>query len=561
MTDAAAGLDPAQPAPLAPVGDGPEAPGEPAAPEQPDRLGRDTAAITVGNLLSRVTGFARVVAVGAALGITRLGDTYQSANEVSNILFELLAGGLLYAVLVPTFVGLLDRGERRRAADLGGALLGRMLAALAALVVLGGLVGPWIMRLFTIGVPAGGLRSRQIELGAFLLWFFLPQLLLYATGAVATALLQADRRFLAAALAPVCNNVVVIAIMGAFAAGADDRVADTLRLTGVQELVLGLGTTAGVLVMVAIPVLAARRVGLAGRPRWRGGEGLGTLARKGIWGAGHIGLNEVLIFTTYVLASRVSGGQAAFQVAFTFFLLPHALLGNPVFTALFPRLSSHAARDDRARFCSDLSMGLRTTTLLLLPAAGLLASLALPGLTVIKGFGQFDGRGVALVAEVVAAYAFGLLGYTGFFLLTRASYALDDVRTPTVVNLGVTAFAVVGMAGASAAASGDGKVVVLGLVHAVAVTGGTVVLGFVLRRRLDRPVPVGATLVRAGAATAAACAVAWAVSSAVGWSSRSAAAIALVTASAAALAAYAAVLALLRTPELARLRAGRHRRF
>ncbi len=533
------------------------------APPPQDRIGRDTAVITFWNLISRLTGFARVVAVSAALGITRLGDTYQSANEVSNIMFELLAGGILYAVLVPTFVALLDRGHRRRAAQLGSALLGRMLLGLSGLVILGGLAGPWIMQLLTIGGDAPDIRSRQIAVGSFLLWFFLPQLLLYATGAVATAMLQADRRFVAAAVAPVFNNLVVIATMGVFALSADDLVADSLRLTLGQKLVLGIGTSAGVLVMVSVPVLAARRAGLAARPRLRSGpeDGLGGLARKGMWGAGHVGLNEVLIFVTYVLASRVAGGQAAFQVAFTFFLLPHAILGNPIFTALFPRLSTHAARDDREQFCRDLSLGLRTTIVLILPAAGLLAVLALPGLTVLRGFGQFDARGVVLVAEVLAAYAFGLLGYTVFFLLTRASYALDDVRAPTVVNLGVTAAAVVGMLIASSLAEGNARVVVLGLVHAVAVTAGSLVLLVRIRGRVGRPVPYARSLLRAGAATAVACTVAWGVSTLIGWPTRSSAVVAVMAAATLAVVVYVALLVALHAPELATVRARISRRF
>src|SRR5437588_10160724 len=83
---------------------------------------RSTASITAGNVASRVTGFVRVLAVGAALGTTFLGNTYQSSNLVSNILFELLAAGLLSAPLVPAFVGLLDGGDQAGAEHLGGML-------------------------------------------------------------------------------------------------------------------------------------------------------------------------------------------------------------------------------------------------------------------------------------------------------------------------------------------------------------------------------------------------------------------------------------------------------
>src|SRR5438309_8616180 len=111
---------------------------------------RSTASITVGNVASRVTGFVRVLAVGAALGTTFLGNTYQSSNLVSNILFELLAAGLLSSVLVPSFVALLDRGERDEAEHVAGALLGICLVALGAVLVAGLVLRPWVMRVLTL---------------------------------------------------------------------------------------------------------------------------------------------------------------------------------------------------------------------------------------------------------------------------------------------------------------------------------------------------------------------------------------------------------------------------
>jgi len=525
----------------------------------PDRVGRAAATITGWNLLSRLTGFARTLATAGALGVGILGDTYQSANVVSNILFELLAGGLLFSVLVPTFVGLLDQDRRDQASALAGVLLARALAALGALVVVGIVAAPLIMRALTLGVEDPAARQDQVRLGSFLLWFILPQLLLYATGAVSSALLQADRRFTAVAVAPVFNNVVVLATMVAFA--AVHRPAAGLTLTGGEKLLLGGGTLAGTVALTAVLLVGGRRRGLVARPRWRdpGATGLAGLARKGLWGAGHIGLNQVLVAATVIWAARVRGGVIAYQTAFTFFLLPHAVLAHPIFTALFPRLSTAATAGDMDRFADDVGGGVRAMALLLAPAAGLLAVVALPALTVAR-VGRLDGRGAELVAAVLSAYLVGLLGYSAFFLLTRASYALGDVRSPTAVNLGVTLGAVAAMAATSTMVDGDGRVVVLGLVHAVAVTGGSVVLFGRLQRAVGRPVPVAATLARAVLGTAVAVGVAVVPVRLIGTDGRGSALLAVVAAAAAGLVAYAAVLALTRTPELELLRARRQRR-
>ena len=510
-------------------------------------LARATATITAWNLVSRLTGFARVVATGAALGATALGDTYQSANLVSNILFELLAGGMLSSVLVPTFVGLIDRDRRADAARLAGGLLGKTLAGLSLLVLAGMLASTWVMRLLTAGVDDGRVHDQQVRLGAFLLWFFLPQILLYAAGAVATALLNADRRFTAAAIAPVFNNAVVITTMVAFRAMRHGSTG--FDLAGSEKVVLALGTSAGVLVMTVVPLLAVWRGGIALVPRWRTGAALRPLARKGLWAAGHLGLNQLLVAVTIVLAARVHGGVIAYQIAFTFFLLPHAVLSNPIFTALYPRLAADAAAGRTDEFAADLATGLRYTAFLLLPASALLAATARPVLDAVR-LGALDTAGAGLVAAVLAAYAIGLLGYSAFFLLTRAAYALDDVRGPTIVNLWATAAAVGAMVVASSATDGRSKVVVLGLVHAGAVTVGSVALLARVRGRLGRPILIGRALSRDVVAAAIAGACGWAIVEAVASRERGTALLAVAAAVAVGTVVYAIVQRMAGAPEL-----------
>src|SRR5205807_1840352 len=122
---------------------------------------RSTASITIGNVASRVTGFVRVLAVGAALGTTFLGNTYQTSNLVSNILFELLAAGLLSSVLVPTFVGLVDDGRRDDAERVAGAVLGVCLVALGVILFAGIVLRPWVMRVLTVAVSDSGFRRHD----------------------------------------------------------------------------------------------------------------------------------------------------------------------------------------------------------------------------------------------------------------------------------------------------------------------------------------------------------------------------------------------------------------
>lgn len=479
-----------------------------------DRLGRATTTITIWNLVSRLTGFVRVLVTASALGIAVLGDTYQRTNQVSNVLFELLAGGMLFSVLVPSFVEELRLGERDGARQLAGALATRGVAALGVVVAAGMLLARPITDLLTANADATT-RAAQAQLGAILLLFVLPQLLFYVVGAVASGLLQADHRFAATSAAPALNNLVVIATMVAFRAIHDP--ARGLDLTGGEQLLLGGGTLLGTVAMTVVPLWALRRAGLGIRPRWKvDHDGLGALARRGLWGAGHVGLNQILVMTTVVLAGSVQGGVIAYQTAFTFFLLPHALLAHPIFTALYPRLAREGAARSWPAFAGNLARGLRSITFLLLPASALLAVVAPPALSVLH-YGQLDADGTRMVSLALAAYLAGLTGYSTFFLLTRASYAVDDARLPTLVNLGITVVTIAGMVVVGSVVEGTAVLVGFGVVTSVVATAGSIVLHLVVRRRIDQPIVVFGSIARSSVAAALSAVSGVAVTAAIGW--------------------------------------------
>jgi putative peptidoglycan lipid II flippase len=543
---------------------GPPAPvpaGADPAGDEPARQGTGRAALTISawNAVSRVTGFVRVLAMGAALGATYLGNTFHSANLVSTVTFELLAAGLLSAPLVPAFVSLLDRGRQSEAERLAGTLLGLSLAALGVLALALALAGHGVMRLLTAGVDDPAVRDQQVRLGAFFLWFFLPQLLLYAAGAVATAFLNARRRFAAAAFAPVANNLIVTATMVTFAA-VTARSERGLDLALWPKVVLAVGTTAGVLAMAAVPVVALARAGVRLRPRMDlRHPGLPAVVRAGAWGAVLLAAVQILIAVTLVLANRVEGGVVAYQIAFTFFLLPFALVAQPIFTTLHPVLSSSATAGRWGYFDRDLAGGLARTLLLVVPAAALLAALAWPALDLVR-LGALDQRDASLVARVLAAYAAGLGGYAAFQLLVRAATAAGQARLAAVVGLGVAGGGTALMLVAVGMAEGDDVVVALGLAHSAALTAGALALLLLLRRRLGLVLPAAAATARAVAAGAGAGLVAAGLAAAVSGSGRLGAAADLAVAGPTGLAAAVAVLWVLRTPELATLRAVVHGR-
>jgi putative peptidoglycan lipid II flippase len=244
----------------------------------------------------------------------------------------------------------------------------------------------------------------------------------------------------------------------------------------------------------------------------------------------------------------VAGGVVAFQIAYTFFLLPYAVLAQPVSTALFPRLSSDALAERWSKFSAVVAEGVRLLAFVLLPATAVLVVLARPVLQLMQ-VGALDTEGARLVARVLAAYAIGLIGWSTMQLLTRAFYAAGDTRTPTLVNLAMTGVGCGLMVWWFAASRGDDRVVVLGLAYATVMVAGGAVLTALLARRVHERLPVVASVVRSAACACAAGLAAAGLRALLPSGGRAGAAVTLVVAGTVAAAVYAGIQWALRAPE------------
>jgi putative peptidoglycan lipid II flippase len=474
-----------------------------------ERLTRSTATISAFTLVSRVTGFARIFVLAAVVGTTFLGNTYQAANSVPNLVFELFAAGALQAVLVPELIEVTSRQGRAAGRQVASLVLGGLLAAFGVVVVIGAVLAPLVARvLFAAGDEA--IRDDQVWLGTVFLWVFLPQVLFYAGGLVATAVLNADDRFAVPAFAPVLNNLVVILAYLTFWWMRDGE-PPTLHLSPAEVAVLAGGTTLGVVVFTSAPVVSAVRLGLLHRPRLalRDRE-LRHLARKGAWAGMFLGLIQVLLVVALVLGNSVDGGGAIYQLGFTYFLLPHALVAVPVLTALYPAMSRAAGGGDRSAFMGLVRSGTQATWVLILPAVAALAVLAEP-IARLTLFGESAGA-VDAVAATIVAFAPGLAPYGLFLLFTRAIYARGDVRSPTIIHLVAAVVGVVAMAVATLVWSGDARIAGLAAAHSLAYVVACVLMGYGLWREVGRlPLAHARTVLGASAAALAAGAVMLAV--------------------------------------------------
>lgn len=457
--------------------------------------GRAARAITALTAVSRVTGLMRVLVVTAVLGDTVLGDTYQSANTVPNVVFELVAAGALSAVLVPSLVTTLAADGRDAAERLAGQVLGAVLIVTVALAVATVVVAPAVAAGLTARIEGAEVRADARALAAFLLVVFAPQLVAYGIGAVATGALHAQRRFSAPAIAPAINNVVVIVAYLAFARLYDDRSGPDLTLG--ERFVLGGGTTLAVVAMTAVPVLALARAGFGWRARrpHLDDEAMRALRQRGGWAVLSVVAAQVLIVVVIVLANGPGGQVVAYAFAAAVFALPFALLATPVAIALYPRLAAASDSDPASisAYADAWQRGLRTTVVFTAVASAALVGLARPVVELALG-GAVD-RPEAVVGAV-AALAPGLVGYSVFFLAVRAWYASGDTRTPALVGLAVAVGGALAMVLASGAVSGSDRAAALAAAHSLAYSGGAVALVGALRRR--RRVPVeGRTVVAA----------------------------------------------------------------
>jgi putative peptidoglycan lipid II flippase len=298
-----------------------------------------------------------------------------------------------------------------------------------------------------------------------------------------TALLNARRSFFAPAYAPILNNVVVIGVLLTFASLAGDdtslgEVADDRSLL----LLLGLGTTAGIVAMTVALWPAIRHAGLHIRfhPAWRH-PAIRTVARLSGWTIGYAVANQIALFVVLALANgEGAGAVSAYTYSFIFFQLPHGLFAVSIMTTFMPDLASLATVGDLQGFRERFGLGLRLLTLVVLPAAVGYIVLARPLVAMLLERGAFGGGSSQLTAEVLVAFSLGLLGFSVYLLVLRGFYAFKDTRTPFLLNLAengvniVAALALVGVLGVQG----------LALAYALAYSFGAGLSLVALRRRV-----------------------------------------------------------------------------
>lgn len=474
--------------------------------------------MALGTVFSRLSGFVRGLLLAAALGTFLHADLFNIANTVPNMLYILLAGGVFNAVLVPQLVRAMDKDP-----DGGEAYTNRIitLAAIFLLLVSIALViaAPLVMRVMLDSELFTAEFTEQRESAIAFARYCLPQVFFYGMFVLVGQVLNARGVFGPMMWAPIANNVISVVVLVVylvvFGPARDSEL--NAGFSSGQELLLGLGATAGIGVQLLVLLPYLKRAGFTFRPRFDfRGTGLGHTLRLSVWTVLFVIVNQIAYTVVVRLASAGTAaggtGYTIYSQSFLLVMVPHSIITVSLATAILPRLSAHAAADDPHAVGRELSGVMRTTYAALLPLLAAVPLVAKDLASLVYGYAAARDSYVDFV-PTLSIFALGIGCFTAHYLVLRGFYALEQTRRVfwiqcviAVINIGAAVLLVHGAEPSETAPR-------LALAYAIAYGGGALIslallrreLGFLDVRRLVR------LLVRVLIATAIASALTWLV--------------------------------------------------
>ncbi|MFZ4843150.1 murein biosynthesis integral membrane protein MurJ [Mycetocola saprophilus] len=391
-------------------------------------IGRASAFLASGTMVSRVLGFIKAILIARTIGQVGVsGDAFATANILPNTIFTIIAGGVLSAILVPQIV------KATVHADRGAAYINKLLtitlSVLAATTLVAMAAAPLLIKLW-----ASSYGPDQAALATVFALWCLPQLFFYGLYSMLGEILNAHKIFGPFTWSPALNNVVAIAGLFVFIGmfGADSQGLRTAsEWSPMMVAVLAGSATLGVAAQALILFRYWKVLGLRFRPdfAWRG-VGLAETGKLAGWSFAMILVTTAAGIVQSRVVSAASGPDNpsifALQNAWLIFMLPHSVLAVSLTTAYFTRMAEHARALDYDKLKLDVSAALRNVSLMIVASAAILFTVAFPfGFLFTGSPSQAIGIGFVIIAFVV-----GLVPFCFLFVLQRTFYALGDTRTP-----------------------------------------------------------------------------------------------------------------------------------
>ncbi len=419
-----------------------------------------SAIMAAGTVVSRLTGFARAAVIAAAIGLTAAtADVFNVPNVLPNMIYILVGGGVLNSVLVPVLVRAIKND-----ADGGEAFSQRLFSlAITVLALATGiavLAAPWLMQLIVDDRFLDPDMRPYFDNMVMFARFCLPQIFFYGLYVLIGQMLNAKGRFGPMMWSPILNNVVSIAVFGVFLFVYGTQGFEPF--TSTQTLLLGVGSTLGVVAqaVILIPVLRKTGFSLRFRTDWRG-QGLGESVRLGLWTVAFVVVNQLAYLVVVKVASGASSvsagdagaGYSVYANAMLIMMVPHSIITVSLATALLPRLSDLAADGHLDDVREKLVSALRMCLAVIIPLGALMAALAFPLTAMIFDHGSAGGQTDRLALTLVVLMP-GLVAFTIHYLVLRGFYALQDTKTPFYTQIWVSAVIMIGAVGVAVAAPG-----------------------------------------------------------------------------------------------------------
>ena len=398
--------------------------------------------MAVGTILSRITGFIRGLLIVAVLGTALLADTYNVANTMPNILYNLLVGGALTAIFVPQLV------RSFKDEDGGQAFASRLVTTISiillALVAIGVIFAPFLVRLYAPEFFTTGFEQER-DIAIAFTRYCLPQIFFLGLFTMLGQVANSRGSFGPLMWAPIANNIVGIVIFAAVLYYSPVLTVATITDTQIQ--ILGWGTTFAIVVQALILIPVVHRSGIRIRPMW-GLQGLGKSFTLAGWTLLYVFISQVGYLVTVNVATSAAVrsakdgittgvGVTPFSNAYLIMLLPYSIVTISIVTAMLPHLSRLAIDKKVDEVREQLVRAIRMVGVVTVPSAVALLLFG-PLITEVLffGIGSDDSR---YIGYVLSALSFGLVAFSINLILIRGFNAFEDTRTQVgsilVINL------------------------------------------------------------------------------------------------------------------------------
>ena len=398
-----------------------------------EQVAKSTAVMSLCTLASRATGFVRTWAMAFALGNTVMAAGFSLANNLPNMIYELVAGGVLSTAFLPIYLQQRNQHGTKASSDYASNLLSIAVVFLGVIALLASIFAPQVIMTQSLFSSAS---SETVTSAVWFFRFLAFEIVFYGISAVFSGILNAEREFFWPAISSVFMNVIaIIGFFGyPFIASSNTQAATTW---------LGITMLASIAVMAFVQLPALLKTGI----RFRflidfNGEGFRDTIKLALPAIACTAINLVSLSIMNSCALHVAAnGPSSISYAWMWYQFPYGVLGVALSTAMFTEMSDAVSRKDRIRFRENMIAGLSTTLMLIIPMAAMLFSCAYE-LIGLYSAGRFSAGDIEPIATLLMGWAINLPIYAAYMFVYRVFSALKDMKTVAICNAVLTCFQV-----------------------------------------------------------------------------------------------------------------------